>query len=260
MNTGGDAAEQIFRMSMEGFEVAAKITGAGARNLIVLLVSVLREEKKIRGKARLTSMMRSGKELKVFTVKNCELEKFTHEAKKYGVLYCVLANRKNTDPNTEVDIIVRAEDAAKINRVAERLNLSTANTASIETDISKVKDKEGADPETAAQEKDKLLDALFSTPTEGENVQNPLEATTEKSPQSEPISDQPAKTAEGASMTKEKPSVKEELRKIKDNRSEQDINASSSTEKSSVSKAAKEQPAKKAGHKKTKKAKHKEAR
>ena len=28
MNTGGEAAEQIVRMSLEGFEVAAKITGA----------------------------------------------------------------------------------------------------------------------------------------------------------------------------------------------------------------------------------------
>ena len=27
MNTGGEAAEQIVRMSLEGFEVAAKITG-----------------------------------------------------------------------------------------------------------------------------------------------------------------------------------------------------------------------------------------
>ena len=37
MNTGGDAAEQIVRMSLEGFEVAAKLTGAGAKNIAVLL-------------------------------------------------------------------------------------------------------------------------------------------------------------------------------------------------------------------------------
>ena len=33
MNTGGESAEQIVRMSLEGFEVAAKITGAGAKNI-----------------------------------------------------------------------------------------------------------------------------------------------------------------------------------------------------------------------------------
>ena len=89
MNTGGEAAEQIVRMSLEGFEVAAKITGAGAKNIAILLYSILKEEKKTKGKARLTSMLRSGKELKVFTVKSGDLKKFTQEAKKYGVLYCV---------------------------------------------------------------------------------------------------------------------------------------------------------------------------
>ena len=69
MNTGGEAAEQIVRMSLEGFEVAAKITGAGAKNIAILLYSILKEEKKTKGKARLSSMLRSGKELKVFTVK-----------------------------------------------------------------------------------------------------------------------------------------------------------------------------------------------
>lgn len=30
MNTGGDAAEQVVRLSLEGFEVAAKLTGTAA--------------------------------------------------------------------------------------------------------------------------------------------------------------------------------------------------------------------------------------
>ena len=102
MNTGGEAAEQIVRMSLEGFEVAAKITGAGAKNIAILLYSILKEEKKTKGKARLTSMLRSGKELKVFTVKSDDLKKFTQEAKKYGVLYCVLTDRKNKDHKHDV--------------------------------------------------------------------------------------------------------------------------------------------------------------
>ena len=48
-----------------GLEVAVKITGAGAKNIAILLYSILKEEKKTKGKARLTSMLRSGKELKV---------------------------------------------------------------------------------------------------------------------------------------------------------------------------------------------------
>ena len=73
---------------------------------------------KTAGKARLTNMLRSGKELKVFAVKDSDLQLFCREAKKYGVLYCVLKDRDATDGLT--DIMARAEDAGKINRIIER--------------------------------------------------------------------------------------------------------------------------------------------
>ena len=248
MNTGGEAAEQIVRMSLEGFEVAAKITGAGAKNIAILLYSILKEEKKTKGKARLTNMLRSGKELKVFTVRKGDLPKFTQEAKKYGVLYCVLADRKNKDPNAEVDVIARAEDASKISRIVERFNLASVDTASIVTEAERSRDakdtkdaknekdakdtKDGQpEPDIGVEEKaekDKLLDALMGKPMQKEeNAPNPSVAKTEKSPLSEPTSEQPRKSAEGATMTKdEKPSVREELRKIKESRREQEADAS----------------------------------
>ena len=270
MNTGGEAAEQIVRMSLEGFEVAAKITGAGAKNIAILLYSILKEEKKTKGKARLTSMLRSGKELKVFTVKNGDLKKFTQEAKKYGVLYCVLADRGNKDPNAEVDVIARAEDASKISRIAERFKLASETTASIVTETEKSKDEKTGQPEPdigvqEKAEKDKLLDELMGKPIQKEeNAQNPSLAKTEKSPQSEPISEQQKKSAEGATMTKEKPSVREELRKIKESRKEQEADTSSALDKSSASDRAKKQPAGKTKHKqpqrKKKKPKSKETR
>lgn len=263
MNTGGEAAEQIVRMSLEGFEVAAKITGAGAKNIAILLYSILKEEQKTKGKARLTNMLRSGKELKVFTVRNSDLKKFTQEAKKYGVLYCVLADRKNKDPNAEVDVIARAEDASKISRIAERFKLASEATASVVTDVEKAKDEKAGQPEPDIgvqdkAEKDKLLDALMGTPIQKEeNAPNPSVAKTEKSPLSEPTSKQPKKSAEGATMTKEKPSVKEELRKIKESRKEQEADTSSALDKSSASDRAKKPPAGKTEHKQPQKRKRK---
>ena len=242
MNTGGDAAEQIVRMSLEGFEIAAKLTGAGAKNLAVLLYSILKEEHKTKGKARLTNMLRSGKELKVFTVRNEDLKRFTQEAKKYGVLYCVLADRKNKDPKAEVDVIARAEDASKISRIVERFNLASVDTASIVTEVEKARDEKSdmPEPDIGVQEKaekDKLLDALMGKPMQKEEnaPENPSVAKTEKSPLSEPFSEKPSKSAEGATMTKEKPSVREELRKIKESRKEQEADTPSAQEKSRAS-------------------------
>lgn len=64
MNNGGDAAEQIVRLSLEGFEVAVRLTGSAAKNIAILLASVLKQEisqsNKTRGKARLTNMIKSG--------------------------------------------------------------------------------------------------------------------------------------------------------------------------------------------------------
>ena len=158
MNTGGEAAEQIVRMSLEGFEVAAKITGAGAKNIAILLYTILKEEKKTKGKSRLTNMLRSGKELKVFTVRRGDLKKFTQEAKRYGVLYCVLADRKNKDPNAVVDVIARAEDASKISRIVERFSLASVDTATIVQEAERTKDGKSAktgqpEPDIGVQEK-----------------------------------------------------------------------------------------------------------
>ena len=277
MNTGGEAAEQIVRMSLEGFEVAAKITGAGAKNIAILLYSILKEEQKTKGKAKLTNMLRSGKELKVFTVKSGDLKKFTQEAKKYGVLYCVLADRGNKDPNAEVDVIARAEDASKISRIVERFNLASVDTASIVNEAEKSKGEKGktknaktagekdagaenGQPDIGVQEKaekDRLMDALMGKPIKKEeNAPNPSLAKTEKSPLSEPTLKQQRKSAEGATMTKaEKPSVREELRKIKEGRKEQEADAAPAKEKSSD--RAKKPPAGKTEHKQPQKRKRK---
>ena len=281
MNTGGEAAEQIVRMSLEGFEVAAKITGAGAKNIAILLYSILKEEQKTKGKARLTNMLRSGKELKVFTVKSGDLKKFTQEAKKYGVLYCVLADRKNKDPNAEVDVIARAEDASKISRIVERFSLASVDTASIVTEAEKSKGEKGRardakpagekdagakdgqpEPDVGVEEKaekDRLMDALMGKPMQKEeNAPNPSVAKTEKSPLSEPTLKQQRKPAEGATMAKtEKPSVREELRKIKESRKGQEADASPNLDKEKSPDRAKKPPAGKTEHKQPQKRKRK---
>ena len=57
MNNGGDAAEQVVRLSLEGFEVAARLSGSAAKNIALLLVSVLKQEQKTKGKARLLPVL-----------------------------------------------------------------------------------------------------------------------------------------------------------------------------------------------------------
>ena len=231
MNYSGEAAEQVVRMSLNGVEAAAKISGQAAERLVVLLYAVLRDQKKTRGKIRLTNMLKSGKELKVFAVKDHELQKFCEEAKKYGVLYCVLKDNHADDGLT--DIMVRAEDAGKINRIFERFHLAAVDMASVKTEIQREKDskaKEGEIPvpernQTVEKQLDRFLEKVVrekTNPTaeQAENT-NPTMARTAKSRPSEP-SFESRKYQDGAGVSERgedaslRHSVREELKQIRE--------------------------------------------
>ena len=156
MNPGGDAAEQVVRLSLEGVEVAARITGNGAKNIALLLYAALKEEQKTKGKARLTSMLKSGKELKVYTITQNDLAKFSQEAKRYGVLYCVLKDKNNKDKYAAVDIIARADDASKIQRITERFKLATVSKADVSLEAQSERDRLFPNPSLAKTERDRL--------------------------------------------------------------------------------------------------------
>lgn len=221
MNNGGDAAEQIVRLSLEGFEVAAKLTGSAAKNVAVLLVSALKQEHKTKGKARLTNMLKSGKELKVFSVPNKDLKKFTEQAKKYGVLYCVLRDKYNKDGNAPIDIIARAEDASKIQRIFDRFELGKVDKATIVSEAERsVADREAVEIDKPTKTKGERIveEALGNPPNkDGASKENPNIAKTDKNPpsrhDSEPVDMQTDKGT--VSDRQRKPSVKAKLDRYK---------------------------------------------
>ena len=262
MTNSGDAAEQIVRMSLEGVEVAVKITGMAAKEVATFLVAALKSKNstlKTKGKARMTAMLKSGKALEIFSVKDSDLQKFMQGAKQYGIVYCVLRNKKH-DKDGLCDIMVKADDAPKISRVIERFKFATVDKAKIESEIvqSKAEKAQTAGVEQDAPDKndtEKLLDDLLGT-SEGKTLadapetvkaepdktaaqeapakQNPEAAKTAKTRPSEPISESRSKSA-GA--TSSKPSVKEEIREIKAARAKQEADAPKRDEKAATDKS-----------------------
>ena len=223
--SSGEAAEQVVRMTLNGVEVAAKISGKAAERLAVLLYAVLKDQKKTRGKTRLNSMLRSGKELKVFAIGDRDLEKFCREAKKYGILYCVLKGKTANDGHT--DVFARAEDASKINRIFDRFGIASADIGSARTEIVKAQEEQkNADipvPDRSTTEKDKeeaFLDALLTPAPNKEEAQtqNPTQGPAAKSRPSEPTSNQREKTVRGISDPTERsrPSVRQEMKEIRE--------------------------------------------
>ena len=228
MTNSGDAAEQIVRMSLEGTEVALKLSGSAAKNIAAALYTIAKnaDRNKTKGHQRLSAMLKSGKELKVFTISEEHLKRFSQEAKRYGVVYCALRGKEKSADGM-VDVMVRAEDASKINRIVERFKLATVDTASIKHDIEKTRQEKESAPAVPEQDttqkdaEDILLDDMMGAPIQKDqpSPENPTAPKTEKSPPSEPTSGTQRKTAEGTAK-ESRPSVREELREIKAARQE----------------------------------------
>lgn len=224
MTNGGEAADQIVRMSLEAGEVALKISGAGAKQLAVMLYTILKDQKKTKGRVRMETLIRSGKPLTVYSIKERDLGKFVKEAKEYGVLYCAVRNPRGLSDGM-VDLMVKEEDAVRINRIVERFKFAAVkDVAKVKTEIEKTKEgKKAKEPEVPEQDKqakdkeDQLVDELFEQPIqkEGRELKNPSAAKTVNPHPSEPTSKKLNSFEGGTSkLTEQKPSVREEIKKI----------------------------------------------
>lgn len=119
MSTGSDAADQIVRESIQITESAVKLAGLGAKNLAAMLLALSKELHKTKGKTNLSALLAEGRPLKVVRLKKDDLKTFGCECKQYGALYTAIQDKKAADGMC--DVLIRADDVAKINRIMERM-------------------------------------------------------------------------------------------------------------------------------------------
>ena len=129
MNLGSDPADQVVRYTLEGTEYALRLSGTAAKNFAIFVAAVLRDQKKTRGKTNLTRLLREGKPLKFFSVSADRMREFAQEAKRHGLLFVPMRDRN--DPN-HIEIAIWADDAAKVERIIERMQLDVVETGEAE--------------------------------------------------------------------------------------------------------------------------------
>lgn len=162
MNTSGDAAEQVVRFSLEGMEKVIRISGEGAKELIAMMFAALKDKQQTMGKTDLVNMLKSGRNIKIFSIQKQDLAKFAEETKRYGILYCALMDKKNKSNDGVIDIMVREEDAPKVNRIVERFKLAIVDTAMLRTASEKVnEDKEIS--EGILENDNSIMDEILGT-------------------------------------------------------------------------------------------------
>lgn len=120
MNLGGEAADQVVRYSLEGLDHGLRLSGTMAKNLAVFFAALLKSNQKSYGKICMARMLKENRPLKFFTVPSSRIHEFAKEGKKRGLPYVVIRDRKNPD---QCELMVFADDAAKVNRVMDKMNL-----------------------------------------------------------------------------------------------------------------------------------------
>ena len=231
MGASGDAAEQVVRMSLEGSEYALRIAGKGAKELAVFLYAAAQGSKRTKGRTRLVSLLKSGKELKVFSLPESYLKRFAQEAKKYGVLYAALRGIKKSGDGI-TDIMVRAEDASKINRIFERFSIPAVDTAALRHEILREAGQRAEQSRDAPDTPAEVIEERQQAAPQAEKPhsenptalpQNPTRADMAKENRSEAISaERTTSGREGFPDTRNKPSVRKTMDDMRAQRGRQD--------------------------------------
>lgn len=231
MNYGGDAADQIVRYSLEGTEIALKLTGEAAKNFAVFAAAVLKDQKKMHGKTNLTRLLRDGKPLKFFVVPEERMKEFAQNANARGLLFVPVKDKTKEDG--KIEIAVWAEDAAKVNRVLEKMSLdyvradtgSKADVANIVEKADQLSTKESVKTEAVETQDGKVtfeisnMDDVFSVGSENFTARtDSMEKKNPSAPSSQQQNSLPPRQEQSAERIRAeggKPSVKQELKEIR---------------------------------------------
>ena len=241
MNYGNEPTDQIVRFVLDGTEMALKLTGAAAKNFLLFVYAVLKDQKKVRGKTRLVRMLREQRGFKFFNVPMDNMKEFAQQARGHGLLYVPIRNKKMKEA---IEVVVFADDASKVQRIYDNLGLDFVKAEAGSAAVEKAAEQEKQPPAVSTPSKTETIQtdqgavefevggleddfnigpapqvngANFTTGRE----QGPEKPSTEKNPSglSSPSSgSSPGLT--GPERAQEKPSVKQQLKEIKQEQAE----------------------------------------
>lgn len=117
MDISGEVADLMVKESIQLTEASIKLLAGGSKELAALLWALAKDSRKLVGKTGMSRLIQEGKELKVFRLKESDLEEFRKFAKK-NVLFSVVKDTKNTDGM--VDLVTNVDFVAQVNLFMER--------------------------------------------------------------------------------------------------------------------------------------------
>jgi len=171
MYNGGEAADQMVSYSFKGGEVVLRLSGEAAKHLAIYLANLLKQGGPSKGKTTLRRMIAEGKELSVQRIDVDQIPYFNAMAKKYGVMFVAVRDKQN--PDGKCDIMFRTEDAARVNRIFDRLAISEhPDVAHIKSEIIRSREDKENPPKARNRTDSGPIPSAHSSQNKKESVNN----------------------------------------------------------------------------------------
>lgn len=119
MTEGGDAAEQVVRMMLSGGEVTVRLTGSALKNIAAMLLALAKDHKKLSGKTSMIKMLKTTRDIRSFPMTREQYASFRRNAKKRGILYSAITDKRNK--TALVDVILPVTEIDRANVIFEQI-------------------------------------------------------------------------------------------------------------------------------------------
>lgn len=117
MDTSGETADLMVKESIQLTESSIKLLAAGSKHLAAFLYALARDEKKLVGKTNMKRLVREGKPLRPFQIKESDFEDFQEYAKP-NLLYAAVEDKNAKDGM--IALITNTDFVAQVNLYMER--------------------------------------------------------------------------------------------------------------------------------------------
>ena len=193
MDTSGEAADLVVKESIQLTEASIKLLAAGSKNLAAFLYALAKDNKKLVGKTSMNRLLREGKELKSFCIKEEDFAEFRKYARP-NVLFAAVQDTKandglvalvtNTDFVPQVNLFMqrRGYDRGECDLDAQSISYILCRRYGIERPMPDMTNLAGLYEGWEPQERRQALDTIQDTSKQfGRSIEKNLEMGKQRS-------------------------------------------------------------------------------
>ena len=165
---GGEAADQMVRMMLSGGEVAVRLTGSAAKNLLAISLALAKSHKKVSGRMRMGKMLQQTRDLRTFPMTQEEYRTFKKGAREKKLLYAAVKNTRT--PNGMVDVVMPPSEVERANLVFAQMMYRQPEAERQKAQEVPAKEKQPETPKKDSRSGRGSRDTSTSSPTRAESA------------------------------------------------------------------------------------------